>query len=266
MKDVTLQNDQWSADNYNTHASFVPQLGNTILSMLNAQSHERILDVGCGSGELTNDLASQCAQVVGIDASPDMINKANRIRRYDNTTYHVVDGQAIPSWLTENQIPTFDAVFSNAALHWMKNDPEGVIKGMHKALKSGGRIAVEFGGFMNVGEVHTALIQALNRRGLDGKAYSPWFFPSDIHYRHLLEKHGFNVQQIDLIPRPTRLDTDVAGWIETFGFTFLNALPTDRDRQQMIQEIVEQLRPSYQREDGAWYVMYVRLRAVAIKT
>ncbi|KAI8329476.1 S-adenosyl-L-methionine-dependent methyltransferase [Chlamydoabsidia padenii] len=258
--------DQWSADDYNTNAAFVPVLGATILELLNAQPHERILDLGCGSGELTNDLAGQCAEVVGIDASASMIKKANQIRQHDNATYYVVDGQKVSSWLTRDQIPPFDAVFSNAALHWMKDDPVGVIKGMHNALKPQGRVVVEFGGFMNVGGLHSALIQALDRRGLNGKSYSPWFFPSDEHYKHLLEQNGFKVQSIALVPRPTRLTTDIEGWIRTFGFTFLEALPTDEDREEAINEIVENLRPAYQREDGSWYLMYNRLRAVAIKT
>ncbi|CAO3595502.1 unnamed protein product [Absidia cylindrospora] len=265
MTENTIQEDQWDSENYNTHASFVPKLGNTILAKLNAQSHERILDLGCGSGELTNDLAGQCAQVVGIDASENMINKAIHIQQHKNTEYHVVDGQDLSSWLISENIPPFDAVFSSAALHWMKKDPVAVIKGMHDALKPGGRMVVEAGGFMNVGEVHTTLIQALDRRGLDGKSYSPWFFPSDVHYKQLLEQNGFDVKDIALVPRPTRLNTDIAGWIETFGFTFLEALKTDQDRQEAIREIVEQLRPGYQREDGSWHIMYVRLRVVAIK-
>lgn len=111
---MQTKQDQWNAGNYRTNASFVPQLGNVILETLNAQPHERILDLGCGSGELTNELAGQCAQVVGIDASPDMIEKANQIKRHSNTTYHVVDGQALSAWVAREQVAPFDAVFSNA--------------------------------------------------------------------------------------------------------------------------------------------------------
>lgn len=147
----------------------------------------------------------------------------------------------------------------------MKEDPVGVIKGMHDALKPNGRIVLEAGGFMNICALHVALIQALNRRGLDGKAHSPWFFPSDDYYKGLLEENGFDVQSIALVPRLTRLTTDIAGWIETFGFTFLAALPSDQERHKAVQEIVEELRPAFQKEDGSWALMYVRLRTVAIK-
>lgn len=156
-------------------------------------------------------------------------------------------------------------LFVDLALHWMKKDPVGVIKGIHQALKPGGRMVVEFGGYMNVGEIHTALISGLNKRGLDGQSYSPWFFPSDTYYQQLLQENGFDVKHVALVPRPTQLDTDVAGWIKTFGFSFFNALPPEEDRDQFIQEIVEHLRPAYQREDGTWHVMYVRLRVVATK-
>lgn len=147
----------------------------------------------------------------------------------------------------------------------MKKNPVAVIQGIHQALKPGGRMVVEFGGYMNVGEIHTALISGLNKRGFDGKKYSPWFFPSDQYYKQLLEENGFHVQYIALVPRPTQLDTDVAGWIKTFGFEFFNVLSSEEERNLFIQEVVEHLRPAYQREDGTWHAMYVRLRVVAIK-
>lgn len=147
----------------------------------------------------------------------------------------------------------------------MKEDPVGVIKGMHAALKPQGRIVLEAGGFMNICALHAALIQALNRRGLDGKAHSPWFFPTDGYYKQLLEDNGFEVQSIALVPRPTDLPTDIAGWIETFGFTFLAALPSDQERKAAVHEIVEELRPVLQKEDGSWGLMYSRLRTVAVK-
>jgi hypothetical protein len=109
------------------------------------------------------------------------------------------------------------------------------------------------------------LITALNRRGKDGKSFSPWFFPSDQYYKTLLEEQGFKVETISLNPRPTQLPTDVAGWIDTFGFSFLAALDTEEERRDMVHEIVEHLRPTNQREDGVWTVMYVRCRFIAYK-
>jgi trans-aconitate methyltransferase len=105
----------------------------------------------------------------------------------------------------------------------------------------------------------------LDKRGLDGKAASPWFFPSKEYYSKLLEENGFQVIHAELTPRMTELNTDVAGWIETFGFNFLKMLPSDQARKEAVQEIQEYLQPGYQREDGKWLVMYNRLRVIAVK-
>ncbi|CDS11299.1 hypothetical protein LRAMOSA03562 [Lichtheimia ramosa] len=258
----------WSSSNYQTHASFVPKLGSIILGMLDAQSDEKILDFGCGDGVLTIELAKQCKSVVGIDASSNMIDKAKAITPPDtNIDYHVVDGHDLAEWYdAASDLTPFDAVFSNATLHWLKRDPIKVIQGIHHVLKPGGRFVAEFGGFMNCGEIHTALITALNRRGFNGQSLSPWYFPSPDAYKTHLENNGFQVKSIDLVPRMTELDTDVGGWLRTFGFCFLQVLPSDKDREEVISEVMEHLRPSYQREDGKWFVMYVRLRVIAFKT
>jgi hypothetical protein len=109
------------------------------------------------------------------------------------------------------------------------------------------------------------LIEALNKRGIDGKAVSPWFFPSAEHYKGLLCENGFDVKKIELVPRMTELNTDIAGWIETFGFDFLKPLRSDQERKEVAQEVQTQLEPGFQREDGKWFIMYVRLRVIAIK-
>lgn len=113
-------------------------------------------------------------------------------------------------------------------------------------------------------EIQTGLISALNRRGLNGQSYSPWFFPSAEHYSKLLTENGFQVVQADLCPRITELNTDIAGWIEMFGFDFLKDIPIE-EHKQVALEVQEHLRPSYQREDGKWCIMYNRLRIIAIK-
>ncbi|CAM0137491.1 hypothetical protein VKS41_003146 [Umbelopsis sp. WA50703] len=258
--------DNWSASKYDQNANFVPLLGSIILDMLAAQPDETILDLGCGDGILTKKLEGLCKRVVGIDASENMIKKAREIGCKDA---RVVDGHDIAGWFAKENVKQdiggkFDAVFSNAALHWM-TEPKKVIAGVNQVLKPGGRFVGEFGGYMNVADVHGALITALNRRGKDGRSFSPWFFPSDQYYKTLLEEQGFKVETISLNPRPTQLPTDVAGWIDTFGFSFLAALDTEEERRDMVHEIVEHLRPTNQREDGVWTVMYVRCRFIAYK-
>ncbi|CAO3630629.1 unnamed protein product [Mucor hiemalis] len=262
---MVQQEDNWSATKYAQHASFVPKLGNVILDMLNPKETEYILDFGCGDGVLTKKLAQGCRSVVGIDASRKMITGAQQ-EKPENTEYYTVDGYDLDTWFNQTQHGRpFDAVFSSATLHWLKRDPVKVIRNIRHVLKENGRFVAEFGGFMNVGEIQTGLITALNKRGLDGASYSPWFFPSDQYYRNLLEENGFHVEHCQLNPRMTELDTDVAGWIEMFGFDFLKPLSSDEERTQVAKEVQEYLRPSYQREDGKWVIMYNRLRVVAIK-
>ncbi|CAO3694342.1 unnamed protein product [Umbelopsis ramanniana] len=253
--------DNWSATKYDTNANFVPVLGATILGMLDPKPTETILDLGCGDGVLTKDLEKMCAHVVGVDASANMIEKAKDLGCKDA---RVVDGHDLVAWFDNENIEQqingkFDAVFSNA------EDPKDVIAGAHHVLKPGGRFVAEFGGYLNCADVHGALIAALNRRGKDGKAYSPWFFPSDVHYKAMLEEQGFEVQTISLNPRPTELPTNIAGWIETFGFTFLAALESDEERRAMVQEIAEEMKVTHQREDGKWFIMYNRCRFIAYK-
>ncbi|CAO3697877.1 hypothetical protein G6F70_007753 [Rhizopus microsporus] len=254
--------DNWSSNKYVKHAAFVPRLGSVILDVLDPQPHEHILDFGCGNGILTRELAGRCKSVVGIDASKAMIDGAPSVK---NVEYFVVDGHDADKWFDETGQSPFDAVFSSATLHWLKRDPVKAIKSIHHTLKPGGRLVAELGGFMNCASVHTALIAALNVRGIDGAAYSPWFFPSPEYYSQLLTDNGFKVLNAELIPRPTELETDVAGWIETFGFNFLNALDSDSERKKMVAEIQEYLRPAHQREDGKWFLLYTRLRVVAVK-
>ncbi|GAA5795698.1 S-adenosyl-L-methionine-dependent methyltransferase [Helicostylum pulchrum] len=256
--------DNWSASNYVKHASFVPKLGNIILDMLDAQPTEHVLDFGCGDGVLTKELATRCKSVIGIDASRRMITSANQDKP-ENTSYMTVDGYDLDTWFNQTQNSNyFDAVFSNATLHWLKRDPVKVIKNIRHVLKPQGRFVAEFGGFMNCGEIQTGLISALNRRGLNGQSYSPWFFPSAEYYSKLLTENGFQVVQAELCPRITELNTDIVGWIEMFGFDFLKDVPVE-EHKQVALEVQEHLRPSYQREDGKWCIMYNRLRVIAIK-
>jgi ubiquinone/menaquinone biosynthesis C-methylase UbiE len=158
-KTIMSSKDNWSATNYEKHASFVPKLGNIILDMLNAQSTEHVLDFGCGDGVLTRVLATRAQKITGIDASAKMIEKANQ-EKPDNVTFHTVNGYDLDTWFDQQkkQEP-FDAVFSSATLHWLKEDPSKAIRNIHHVLKSGGRFVAEFGGFMNVGGKYLSIAE-----------------------------------------------------------------------------------------------------------
>lgn len=222
-----------------------------VVELLSPKAGERILDLGCGDGALTIRLAATGCTVIGVDSSAEMVDAARLL----GLDVRVVDGQSLP-FNSE-----FDAVFSNAALHWMKN-PEGVIAGVWHALKPGGRFVGECGGYGNVAAIVTALESALSAGGM--VVASPWFFPRPREYRELLEACGFEVKTMDLIPRPTLLPGDVGGWLETFAQPYTAVLPVS-DRQRFIAEVVEALRNVLCDVDGDWRADYVRLRFFATK-
>lgn len=241
----------WDAQGYQTNAGFVPKLGRPVLDLLKPQAGERILDLGCGDGALTAELIAAGADVVAVDASAEMIAAA--VAR--GLDAHVADATA----LTFEQ--EFDAVFTNAVLHWVR-DADAAIAGVARALKPGGRFVGEFGGHGNIAAVVTALGAVLKARGIDVATVNPWFYPTPEAYRERLEKAGFKVESIALIPRPTPLPTGMAGWLTTFAGLFFAALP-EEDRAVAQDETVELLRHSLCDDAGNWTADYVRLRFAA---
>ncbi len=240
----------WDAERYAQNAPFVPALGKSVLDLLNVRPGEKILDLGCGDGVLTEKIAALGADVTGIDESADMVAAARR----RGLNVRLVSAYEL------NFQEEFDAVFSNAALHWMKIDPDAVIAGVHRALKPEGRFVAEMGGHGNVAAITVALLATLERRGVrDPAATSPWYFPSAEAYRAKLETGGFALSYIELIPRPTPLPTGMAAWIETFGMSFIRRLP-EVEQASAIAEVAERLRPVLCDEQGQWTADYVRLR------
>ena len=157
----------------------------------------------------------------------------------------------------------FDAVFSNAALHWMPN-PAKVIAGVERALKPHGRFVGEFGGHGCVAKIKKALVEALDRRGINGEAASPWFFPTVDEYSRHLTNGGFIINCIALIPRPTPLPGDITSWLETFAESFTSTL-LPVERSSYIAEVQETLRPELCDAEGKWTADYIRLRFAANK-
>lgn len=241
----------WDPKRYQADAGFVAELGRPVLELLAPQPGERVLDLGCGDGALTVEMARLGCDVVGLDSSEEMVEAA-RARGLDAL---VGDGAALTF------VEAFDAVFSNAALHWIK-PPDAVIAGVWKALRPGGRFVGEFGGAGNVATIVGALEAALGRRGLD--VASPWFFPTAEDYAARLRRHGFSVYAIELFPRPTPLPGDVRGWLEIFAQRYLEAVPAT-DREALISEVVDRLRDGLTDERNTWYADYVRLRFGAEK-
>ncbi len=250
---MTTTNQSWDPDGYARNARFVSDLGAPVVELLAPRVGERILDLGCGDGALTVKLAVMGCDVVGVDASAPQVEAARRL----GLDARVADGERL-AFDAE-----FDAVFSNAAIHWMK-PPDDVIDGVWRALRPGGRFVAEFGGYGCVETIKCALIDALDRRGIDGDALNPWYFPTVEDYSVRLARRGFAVRYIALIPRPTPLP-EINGWLETFAQSFMAPL-AGSDRAGFIDEVREALRPDLcDANGGKWFADYVRLRFAADK-
>src|SRR5271167_98287 len=246
-------NQSWNPDAYARNARFVSDLGAPVLELLAPRAGERVLDLGCGDGALTLKLAEIGCDVVGVDDSAPQIEAARGL----GLDVRVADGARL-AFDAE-----FDAVFSNAAIHWMK-PPDDVIAGAWRALKPGGRFVGEFGGHGCVETIKRALTTALAHRGIDGDALNPWYFPTVEDYSARLQRRGFAVRYIALIPRPTPLPTEINGWLETFAQSFMAPL-TESDRAAFLGEVCEALRPKLSDGEGKWFADYIRLRFAADK-
>lgn len=241
----------WSAADYARNGRFVSELARPILDMLAPKPGMRILDLGCGDGVLTVEIAARGADVLGADLSEELLSAAAA----KGLKVQKVDGHALPF------SGEFDAVFTNAALHWMRC-PELVIEGVARALKPHGRFVGEFGGHGNVSAIATAIRAVGNARGADPEKVCPWFFPSVAEYRRLLEQGGFNVSSIALVPRPTELDIGIDGWLSTFGRSFFDQFEQP-EREEVLAEVIELLRPALCDADGRWTADHIRLRFAA---
>jgi trans-aconitate methyltransferase len=250
-----MSTQTWDASRYAANAAFVPALGKAVLDLLDPQPGERILDLGCGDGVLTEKLAAAGPEVVGVDSSPEMIAAA----RQRGLDARVMDATR----LTFDR--EFDGVFSNAVLHWIKHDPDAAISSAYRALRSPGRFVGEMGGHGCVAAVNLALIVGLQKRGIQNAAgFSPWYFPTVDDYTARLERAGFIAESVQLIPRPTPLPAGMRGWLETFANPFCAALSEDQ-REDFLDEVTEMLSPVLCDEKGRWTADYMRLRFKAHK-
>lgn len=239
----------WNPQRYAATARFVTELGAPVVELLAPRPGERILDLGCGDGPLAVQLAAQGCAVVGVDASPGMVAAARAL----GVDARVMDGQAL------GFDGGFDAVFSNAALHWMA-DGAAVIDGVWRALEPGGRFVGEFGGRGNVAAIVAALNAARERRALPAR--SPWFNPGPEQYSAMLAARGFTVTTMQHFPRPTPLPGPLRDWLENFAGAFLEGVV---QRTAFLDEVVTALRPGLCDAAGRWSVDYVRLRFAALR-
>ncbi|MEM1136897.1 MAG: methyltransferase domain-containing protein [Bacteroidota bacterium] len=249
---------EWNADFYDQKHAYVYKYGEAVLDWLNAKQGEAILDVGCGTGHLTAEIQKAGCQVIGIDYSPEMVKKAQE--SHPSITFEVQDAA---NFTFDNE---FDAVFSNAALHWV-NDAVGVIQSVNAALKMGGRFVAELGSEYNVSSILTALRKSLSQRGIKvPRKNGPWYFPSVAEYALLLEKNGFLIKRIHHIERPTELADNQFGicdWLNMFGEAFFIGMSTEK-KNAIIMETQESMKET-NFIDGKWIADYHRIRLEATK-
>jgi trans-aconitate methyltransferase len=248
----------WNTELYDGKNAFVWKHGRGVVELLAPQPGERILDLGCGTGHLTNQIAVAGADVVGVDKSESMIEEARRL--YPNLRFEIADATDFyPDQL-------FDAVFSNAAIHWMK-DQAAVARNIWATLKPGGRFVAEFGGKGNIHAIRTALTDAVEAAGetINAEPFAR-YYPSIGEYATLLEAERFRVTFATHFDRPTKLDEGEEGlrnWLFTFADNVIDSLPDDK-REGVIEQVERQLRPRLFR-DGSWFADYRRIRIVASK-
>ncbi|GAA2075842.1 class I SAM-dependent methyltransferase [Actinomadura alba] len=247
----------WAVATYDSAFGYVSAHGAPLIDLLDPQPGERVIDLGCGTGTFSAEINARGAEVLGIDGSREMIAQAASL--HPSMSFAV--GDAHDFTVAE----PYDAVASNAALHWMTRDPDAVIAQTHAALRPGGRFIAEMGGAGNCAELITAMQTAWRVFGLD-EPELPWYFPTPAEYATRLEEGGFTVRLLEFFDRPTRMSegpNGAADWVRLFAPEALAEVPPEI-AEPLLDRINVLAAPALRRESG-WVADYVRLRFAAIR-
>jgi len=243
----------WDPAAYGKNGAFVPGLAGGVIEWLAAQPGERVLDLGCGDGQLTQKLIAAGASVTGVDASADMVVAA----RARGIAADLARAESLPY-----ADASFDGVFSNAALHWVQ-DQDAMMREVKRVLRPGGRFVAEMGGQGNIAAIRVALTAVLLQQGFGDREEGVNYYPTPEGYSKRLSAHGFTVERIELIPRPTPLgEGGMEGWLRTFRRGVLESLP-ESSRTSVVAATTALLAPALRDEAGSWTADYVRLRFIA---
>ncbi len=247
---------RWSAADYAQNAGFVPALGAAALAMLDPKPGEFVIDIGCGDGVLTEQIARAGAKVIGLDASVEMVEAA-RARGIDA---FVADCQTLDLDRQVERFGQFDAAFSNAALHWML-DPAAVARGVFKLLRTGGRFVGEMGGQGNLAILRQGLRDELTERGYSLPAEDPQWYASPADFEAVYRAAGFTGIEANLVERRTPLPAGIGGWIKTFRRGLFDIAGVGESERDDIAAAVERrLARDLRQPDGTFIADYVRLR------
>ncbi len=258
QKRTTHGQQIWDPSLYQTNHQYVYEYGEELLQLLQPQSHESILDIGCGTGNLTHNIAQQSGYVLGLDSSESMVRDARQ--NAPNIDFVVADARRFT--LSKQ----FDAAFSNAALHWVP-DAGAVVQRLSESIKPGGRFVAEFGGSGNVNAIVNGINQAIKSLGCETvEPNTVYYFPRIDEYAALLHEHGFETAAAWLFDRPTKLEGKCDGlrnWVKMFGGALIKHVP-----ESEIDQLFEQLEQSLNLglfKEGSWYADYRRIRIVAFR-
>lgn len=257
MGKIQHTKDHWNANLYDANHSFVSKYGDNLIELLVPEQGEKILDLGCGTGDLAKTLYDHGVEVTGVDTSENMVMQARS--KYPAIRFIVQDARAL-EYTNE-----FDAVFSNAVLHWIK-PPKQALHCIYKSLKQGGRFVAEFGGNGNVQTITDEIIHQVKKEGSDYKREQfPWYYPSIGKYSSLMEEVGFRVTFAEHYDRPTPLrgENGLRNWIEMFGNHMLESVAEDR-KDDIIKKVENSLKEILYKEDN-WIADYKRIRVIGIK-
>lgn len=253
-----MSNQKWNAKLYDNNHQFVSEYGHDLIELLSPKEDERILDLGCGTGDLACEIKKTGAEVIGVDASEEMI-KAAMVKHRD-IEFQVMDATKL------NFTRPFKSVFSNAVLHWIKT-PQKVLKEVYNLLDENGRFVCEFGGKDNCKIILESVIKHMKAMNYDyDEENFPWYFPSIGEYTSLMEKEGFHVTYAVHFERPTKLMDEELGlkkWIDMFVGNLIKDVNKE-DQDKLIVAVEKDLKETLFK-DGHWYADYKRIRVIGVK-